>query len=62
MLTAIGHRVSRPLLYLFGASDTTYPYAASYLTVYSARHAMRDDVARTESVHKLSGLCRRSAC
>lgn len=24
----------RPLLYLFGASDTTYPYAASYLNIY----------------------------
>lgn len=24
----------RPILYLFGASDETYPYAASYLTIY----------------------------
>lgn len=24
----------RPLLYLFGASDATYPYAASYLNIY----------------------------
>ena len=24
----------RPILYLFGASDETYPYADSYLTIY----------------------------
>lgn len=34
VLTAVGLVFHRPLLYLFGASDATYPYAASYLTVY----------------------------
>ncbi len=33
-LTAIGIALHRPLLYLFGASDTTYPYAASYMVLY----------------------------
>ena len=26
--------LKKPVLYLFGASDTTYPYADSYLSVY----------------------------
>lgn len=33
-LTALGLIFKRPLLYLFGASDTTYPYADSYMTIY----------------------------
>jgi putative MATE family efflux protein len=33
-LTVLGILVRRPMLYLFGASDTTYPYAESYLTIY----------------------------
>ena len=34
VLTVLGILVRRPMLYLFGASDTTYPYAESYLTIY----------------------------
>ena len=34
VLTAVGLIFHRPILYLFGASDATYPYAASYLTIY----------------------------
>ena len=33
-LTALGLVIKRPLLYLFGASDATFPYANAYLTVY----------------------------
>ncbi len=33
-LTAAGLIFRRPLLYLFGASDATYPYAESYMTIY----------------------------
>ena len=33
-LTAVGLIFHRSILYLFGASDATYPYAASYLTIY----------------------------
>ncbi|MFQ7005038.1 MAG: MATE family efflux transporter [Ruthenibacterium lactatiformans] len=33
VLTA-GARVQKPLLYLFGASDATFPYADGYLTIY----------------------------
>ena len=33
-LTVIGIAFHRPLLYLFGASDVTYPYAASYIVIY----------------------------
>ena len=34
LLTAIGLMFKRPLLYLFGASDITYPYASAYMTIY----------------------------
>ena len=34
VLTAIGLAFKRPILYLFGASDITFPYANSYLSVY----------------------------
>lgn len=33
-LTVIGLVFRRPILYLFGASDATFPYANDYLTVY----------------------------
>lgn len=34
VLTAAGIAFHRPLLYLFGASDATYPYASGYMVVY----------------------------
>lgn len=34
LLMALCYIFKRPLLYLFGASDITFPYADSYLTVY----------------------------
>lgn len=34
LLTVLGLIFERPLLYLFGASDATYPYAKSYMTIY----------------------------
>ncbi len=33
-LTVLGLLFKRPMLYLFGASDTTIPYADSYITIY----------------------------
>lgn len=33
-LTAIGLLFRRPILYLFGASDLTFPYAEAYLSIY----------------------------
>ena len=36
ILTGLGYAFRRPVLYLFGASDETYPYADAYLTVYLA--------------------------
>ncbi len=33
-LTALGLAFRRPILYLFGASDRTFPYANDYLTIY----------------------------
>jgi len=36
ILTAAGYLFRRPVLYLFGASDDTYPYADAYLTIYLA--------------------------
>lgn len=35
-LTALGYLVKTPLLYLFGASDETIPYANAYMDVYLA--------------------------
>lgn len=34
LLTATVIPLRRPMLYLFGASDVTYPYASAYFTVY----------------------------
>ena len=34
LLTVLGYSFRRPVLYLFGAGDETYPYADAYLTVY----------------------------
>lgn len=34
VLAALCFLFRRPLLYLFGASDATYPYAAAYLSIY----------------------------
>ncbi len=34
LLTVLGLIVKRPMLYLFGASDQTFPYANSYLSIY----------------------------
>ena len=33
-LTVFGIVFHKPILYLFGASDATYPYAASYMVIY----------------------------
>ena len=34
LVTAAGLIFKRPILYLFGASDVTYPYADAYITIY----------------------------
>ncbi len=34
VLTVLGIALHKPVLYLFGASDATYPYAASYMIIY----------------------------
>ena len=34
ILTVLGLFLKRPMLYLFGASDQTFPYADSYLSIY----------------------------
>lgn len=33
-ITAFGLAFRRPMLYLFGASDATYPFADAYITIY----------------------------
>lgn len=33
-LTAVGLILKKPMLYLFGASDMTFPYADQYITIY----------------------------
>ena len=34
LLTVLGLMFKRPMLYLFGASDATIPYADAYITIY----------------------------
>ena len=34
ILTGVGFLIKRPLLYAFGASDATFPYANSYISIY----------------------------
>lgn len=34
LLTVFGFLFKKPMLYLFGASDTTFPFANSYITIY----------------------------
>ena len=34
LLTAFGLIFKRPMLYLFGASDSTWPFADAYITIY----------------------------
>ena len=34
ILMAVGYTFMKPMFYLFGASDSTYPYAAGYLKIY----------------------------
>ena len=36
ILMVLGYLIHRPVLYLFGASDVTYPYARAYLMIYLA--------------------------
>ena len=36
VLTVLGYCFRKPVLYLFGASDETYPYADAYLQIYLA--------------------------
>ena len=36
LLTVLGYSFRKPVLYLFGAGDETYPYADAYLTIYLA--------------------------
>ncbi len=36
VLMGIGYVFHRPILYLFGASDQTFPYAAAYIRIYLA--------------------------
>ena len=35
LLTVLGLMFKRPMLYLFGASDATIPYADAYVTISS---------------------------
>ena len=34
LLMAVGYTFMKPMFYLFGASDSTYPYASGYLKIY----------------------------
>ena len=47
LLTALVLLFKRPLLYLFGASDVTYPYASDYITIYLLGSSNSDQFIRT---------------
>ena len=56
VLMAVGYLFHQPVLYAFGASDTTFGYARDYLLIYLAGTPGGDDLSRTESFYQLSGI------
>ena len=50
-LTVVGLALKKPMLYLFGASDNTYPYADQYISIY-----LLDDRSGDEQLHQFAGL------
>ena len=46
----------RPLLYLFGASDITYPYANAYISSLPYRHAFCHDQSWHEQLYQRPGI------
>ena len=57
VLTVLGIAFHRPLLYLFGASEGDVPVCVLVHRDLLDRYAVRHAVARSQSVHQLSGLC-----
>ena len=51
VLMGVFYIFMKPILYLLGASDATYPVAASYFTDLSAGDTFYHDQFRDESVH-----------
>ena len=52
----------RPILYLFGASDLTFPYANDYLTILSAGHPLCDDRPGDEPFINAQGFGKVGMC
>ena len=55
-LTVFFLALKKPILYLFGASDQTFPYADAYLTIYLVGTVFCHDRPRHEQLHQLAGL------
>ena len=49
--------IKKRVLYLFGASDATYPYADSYLSVYMLGSVFMMVSLWHERVHQCARLC-----
>ena len=64
VLTALGYLFLKPLLYLFGASDATYPYARDYMLIYLAGtlFVMVSLGMTISSIRRASGASACSAC
>lgn len=56
LLTVLCLIFRKPMLYLFGASDATYPYADAYITIYLLGSPVRDGRTRHELVHQFTGI------
>ena len=51
-VTVVFLAFQRPILYLFGASDATYPYASAYMTIYLLGSIFCYDRAWYESIYQ----------
>ena len=58
LLTAVILIFKKPIIYAFGASEATFPYADSYITIYLLGSVFCDDRPWYEQLHKLSGFCK----
>jgi len=51
ILTILGLLIKKPVLYLFGASEMTYPYANEYITIYLLGNSFCHDQSGHESFY-----------
>ena len=56
IVTAAVYVLKRPLLYMLGASDATYPYADSYLSIYLIGNGICHAGDRDEQLYYFTGV------